>query len=271
MDFWRLDEPEYSSDYVSKFINGDLDHPFGLPGVQCERCGETWGGETILPYELPVALRSLESLNDRWPISGSEHAKLRATVLASLQAAGAPITALHVDASFQPGYLDVPSRPEADFLWSGIGSVVVAQRVRDAIVDSGLRGCALIPVIPRKIGKRRAKLPAPIPSTGEPEGLITEIRQVLDPSEVAPYYEVVVTAQSKRPPGAEPLAICDLCGRESYDRSARQLVMTPEMWNGDDIFFLATTLWIVVTDPVKLLLERLRPTNLVFTPMAGAA
>lgn len=271
MDFWRLDGPEYSSDYASTFINGDLDHPFGLPGVRCERCGETWGGGTILPYELPVALRSVKSLNDRWPISGSEHAKLRATVLKSLQAAGAPINELHVNATFQPGYLDVPSRPEADFLWAGLASAVVAQRIRDTIVDAGLKGCVLVPVVPRKIGKRRAKLPPPIPSTGEPEDLITEIKQVLDPSKVPPYYELVVTAQSKHPPGAEPSATCDLCGRETYDRSARRLVMTPEMWNGDDVFFLATTLWIVVTDPVKVLLERLRPTNVVFTPMSRAA
>jgi hypothetical protein len=270
MQFWRLNQPEYDSDYADTFINGDLEHPFSLPGVKCERCGATWGGSTILPYELPTHLHSLKSLKDHRPISGAEHASLRSTILEALQASGAPITQLQAGAVFQPGYLDVPSRPEADFLWSAIGSVVVSRRIRDAFVDSGIKGGVLVPVVPRRIGKRRAKLPAPVPNTGEPEDLLTETGGVLDPLQAPPYFELVVTAESRHPPGAEPQAVCDLCGREIYDSSARQLVMEPEMWDGDDIFFLRTTLWIVVTGRVKRILESLRPTNLAFTPMSRA-
>jgi hypothetical protein len=267
MHFWRLTQPDYASDYADTFINGDLEHPFSLPGVHCERCGQTWSGSTILPYELPIQLHALNSLKDHRPISGSEHVNLRSSILKALQAAGAPLTELQVGAIFQPGYLDVPSRPEADFLWSGMGSVVVSQRIRDALVDSAINGCVLVPVVPRRIGKRRATLPPPVPSNGEPEALLAEIGPILDPLKVPPYYELVVTAESRQPPGAELEAVCDLCGRETYDDSARQLVMEPEMWNGDDVFFLRTTLWIIVTDSVKTLLERLRPTNLAFTPM----
>ena len=173
--FWRLNQPDYASDYADTFINGDLEHPFSLPGVKCERCGETWGGTTILPYELPIHLHSLRSLRDHWPISGSE-----------------------------------------------------------------------------------------------PEDLFPETGPLLDPLQVPPYYELVVMSESSHPPWAEPQAVSDLCGRETYDSSARQLVMEPEMWNGDDIFFLRTTLWIVVTDPVKTFLESLRPTNLAFTAMSRA-
>jgi hypothetical protein len=268
MEFWRLDQPEYASDYADTFINGDLEHPFALPGVECERCGQTWGGHEILPYELPTQLQALKPLRDRWPISGQAHAELRSTVLSALQAAGNPITSLSVGAIFQPAYLDVPSRPEADFLWSGIGSVVVSKRIRDAITHSSIKGAVLVPVVPRKIGKRTARFPPPIPSTGEPEDLITEITQTIDPSQVPPYYELVVTAESKYPPGAETQTRCELCGREAYDNSARKLVMLPDMWNGDDIFLLATTLWIVVTDSVKTLLEDLAPSNVVFTSFA---
>jgi len=39
------------------------------------------------------------------------------------------------------------------------------------------------------------------------------------------------------------------------------------MWNGQDVFFLATTLWIIITDRVKALLEPLRPTNVSFGKM----
>jgi hypothetical protein len=271
MNFWRLDHPEYPSDYAHTFINGALDHPFALPGIECERCGQTWGGHTILPYGLPLHLQSLQSLTDPWPISGQAHAELRHTVLKALQVAGNPITDLPVGTVFQPAFLDVPSQPEADFLWSGLGSVVVSQRVRDAVVRAGIKGATFVSVVPRKIGMRKAKLPPPRPRTGEPEDLITEIKKAVDPDLVASYYELVVTAESKYPPGAEPHTTCELCGRETYDAAARQLVMRDDMWTGDDIFFLATTLWIVVTDSVKTLLESIRATNLMFSPVARAA
>ena len=198
------------------------------------------------------------------------HAELRAKVLTALQGAGAPIARVPVGAEFQPAYLDVPSRPEADFLWSGIANVVVSQRIRDIILQTPTRGAVLVPVIPRKIGRRRAKLPAPMPSTGEPEDLITEIKRVLDPRDVAPYYELVVTAESGLPPGVDPRNTCPLCGRESYREEERRLVMEPEMWRGDDIFLLATTLWIIVTDQFKRRLDALQPTNVIFSPMARA-
>jgi Protein of unknown function (Gmx_para_CXXCG) len=268
--FWRLQQPEYDSDHADTYINGALDHPFALPGVKCERCGQTWGGTAIVPYELPPDLQSVQQLRNGWPISGREHAKLRRRVLEALRAAGAPIAELRVGATFQPAYLDVPSRPEADFLWSGLGSVVVSQRVHDTMARAAVSGCEFVRVIPRKIGGRRATRRPLIPSGGEPEDLLAQVAPIRDPSEIPPYYELVVTAQSKHPPGAEPEATCELCGRETYDADARRLVMEPHMWNGQDVFFLATTLWIIVTDRVKALLEPLRPTNVSFGAMASA-
>ena len=268
--FWRLQQPDSDSDYADTYVNGTLDHPFALPGVKCERCGQTWSGTAILPHELPPELQSLPQLRNGWPISGREHAELRRRVLDALRAAGAPIAELRVGAIFQPVYLDVPSRPEADFLWSGLGSVVVSERVRDTIAGAALTGCEFVPVIPRKIGKRQATRRPPIPRSGEPEDLLARVEQVRDPSEIPQYYELVVTAQSKYPPGAEPESTCELCGREAYDADARTLVMKPPMWNGQDVFFLATTLWIIITDRMKALLEPLRPTNVSFGAMPSA-
>ena len=265
--FWRLQQPDSDSDYADTYVNGTLDHPFALPGVKCERCGQTWGGTAILPYELPLELQSLRQLRNGGPISGREHAALRSRVLEALRATGAAIAELRVGAIFQPGFLDVPSRPEADFLWSGLGSVVVSERVRDTMVRAAVSGCEFVRVIPRKIGRRRATRRAPIPRGGEPEDLLAWVAQVRDPSGIPPYYELVVTAESKHPPGARPESTCELCGRETYDADARTLVMEPHMWNGQDVFFLATTLWIIITDRVKALLEPLRPTNVSFGKM----
>src|ERR1041384_7604007 len=70
MRFWRINCPNYENgDYQNSYINGDLEHPFGLPGVNCDVCHQTWGGSRILPYELPPSLRKHANLVERWPIS----------------------------------------------------------------------------------------------------------------------------------------------------------------------------------------------------------
>ena len=35
--FWRLQQPEYDSDYADMYINGALDHPFALPASASSR------------------------------------------------------------------------------------------------------------------------------------------------------------------------------------------------------------------------------------------
>jgi hypothetical protein len=90
------------------------------------------------------------------------------------------------------------------------------------------------------------------------------VRLTPDPSAIGPYHEMVVTAESARPPGAEVVFTCAACGRESFDAARRALVMNPAMWRGQDVFFLATTLWIVVTEHVKAELTRARASNICF-------
>ena len=271
MNFWRLDRPDYPSDYADTFINGQLEHPFGLPGVRCEECGQTWGGSRILPHALPEPLRGRKELTDRWPIDGRSHLKLRAEVLEALHQAGATIDSLRPGDEFQPAFLDVPSRPEADFLWSSAGSVVVSQRIKATLTAAGVRGATFVPVTPRRIGVRQPELPPPIPASGEPEDLITEIQATLPKDDVPVLHELVITAESGPPAGVTAAPVCPLCGRESYDPAARHLVMLPQMWGGDDIFLLATTLWIVVTDRVRDLLVRVPASNLQYHRLEGAA
>ena len=61
------------------------------------------------------------------------------------------------------------------------------------------------------------------------------------------------------------------CDAIHADPAARHLVMLPQMWGGDDIFLLATTLWIVVTDRVRDLLVRVPASNLQYHRLEGAA
>jgi hypothetical protein len=78
------------------------------------------------------------------------------------------------------------------------------------------------------------------------------------------YHELIVMAESGNPPGVDAVTRCASCGRISFDHERRRLIMKEEMWRGDDVFRLATTLWILVTDAVRRLLEGLGVTNVTF-------
>jgi hypothetical protein len=76
MRFWQLTNPDYESDYEFSYVNGSLEHPYGLPGLRCDVCGETWGASRILPWQCPQALQSHENLRDGWPVSLQQHRAL---------------------------------------------------------------------------------------------------------------------------------------------------------------------------------------------------
>lgn len=265
-NFWRLEAPDYDSDYRYSYINGSLEHPFSLPGVECDVCGATWGGSRILARECPQSLRQHKNLVDGWPISLVDHAKLQQEVMAKIGMHGQVFVDLRPGDTFQPGFLDIPSRPTADFLWPCLGSFVVADRIKDLLLEFCSTDVAVCSVTPRKIGTLDATLPPPMPSTGEPEDILNEVPLVEDGTTAGSYSEILVLNQSDFPPGGTPISVCQGCKREASGEN-REFRMIPTMWKGQAIFFLATTLHVIVTDDLKKRIDRLQPTNVVFNPI----
>jgi hypothetical protein len=260
MKFWRITSPDYTSDDSDTWINGALSHPDSLPGVKCDVCGETWGGSRILPDPAPTVVIRRRA-KGVWPIPLEQFDALREEAEAQIRRQG---LRLMPGDSFQPAVLDVPSIPRADFLWGSLGSLVVSGRMRDLFAEKCGDALALAEVKLGKIGKKEAQLPAPIPSTGEPEDLITEAKPLSDLSSVGPYFEAIPTSESGWPPGGAPVSVCSGCLRPQVDNQTRQLVMRADMWRCAPIFYLATTLWIIVSDDLKKEIELLAPTNVFF-------
>lgn len=264
--FYRMQKPDYESDYKHSYINGELDHPYSLPGVKCSVCGATWGGSRILASSCPEELRHHKNLLSSWPISNSDHAKLQEKIMAALRMQGEPFIDLRPGDAFQPCYLDIPSRPAADFLWPCLGSLVVSERIRDLFLEVCPTDIAVCPVSLRKVGTRDPNLPPPMPSTREPEDIIREVPFLDDLRSVGEYSEILVLKNSNFPPDDMPTSSCSACKRRQFAGN-RELRMTPEMWNGQAIFFMSTTLHVIVTDHLKRGIEQLCPTNVVFDPV----
>lgn len=261
--FWKIDSPAYESDYRHSYINGGLEYPFGLPGVDCDVCGKTWGGSRILSCECPESLKSLKHFKNRWPVSRDEHSALQQQLFAALGTNGEPFIDLCPGDTLQPCYLDIPSRPHADFLWPYLGVLVVSERIRDVFLNTCGDEIAVRPIVLRKVGKRKAKLPPPIPTTGEPEDIINEVPLLSDPAGVGPYYQIIPLNESEYPRDRLPKIRCAGCQRVDvkYVYPLPGIRMAPDMWKGHSIFYIGSTLYIVVTDEVREALLRYRPTN----------
>ncbi len=262
--FWKLGGAKYN-DYKSAYINGELEHPYRLPEIKCDLCnGGNCGEDIVLPYECPPAWKS-ERFRDPKPVSTRQFQRLASELQASVPAKRRlPLSLIRPGCELQPCFLDIPSKPAADFLWCYIGSVVVSQRIKDLFKELKISGVAFAPVTLRKVGTRSARLSPPIPRSGEPEDIIREVRTVANPNLHCRYYELIVHAQSQRPPGAEPTEVCEACGSLTIDWRKRRLLMLPQMWTGAEVFCLATTAYILVVDRVRQQLQRLGATNLEF-------
>ena len=270
MKFWRLTQPDSDSDYRHSYINGGLSNPFGLPGISCEVCNVKFGGSRVLPFECPQELREKTHFIERWPVPCEQHKALQAELRSGLAKQGVKINNLFPGDRLQPSYLDIPSRPRADFLWASIGSVVVSERIKNLFDSLKIEGVVFCPVILRKVGKREAKLQPPIPVTGEPEDIIEEVPLLKSTQEISPYYELIIQNESNYPADGKPVSICSACGWKKFSKPDRQLVMNESMWSGAHIFFLAPTYFIAVTDIVKTELRKIRATNIVFEPLPAS-
>lgn len=264
-NYWRVERPNYSSDYQDTFINGSGSHPYGLPGINCSVCKETYGNIHVVPYFCPDNLIHHKNLLRKWPISQEEHSALQRQIKEEFHLNDIDTSSFPTIYDFQPVHLKFASRPESDFLWSTLGSVIVSSKVKIIFEQQKITGVEFCPAVVEKVGKRVSVGPIPIASTGEPEDIIEEIEGEQKPAEFGPLYEMVITSVSGLPPGAEAVTQCSACGREDFDQSKRVLALTENMLPLTDVFFLATSLYIIVTDKVREVCWRSEFTNVEFS------
>lgn len=270
MRFWQISAPDYTSDYQDSNVNGTIEAELTLPSVDCDICMTTWSeaGLRSVPFECPESIRGeMSSFDCRHSVLREEHLRLQQRLFEEAGVQGKPFVDIQPGYRFPPLYLDIPSRPRADFLWP-FGGLLVSARIRNLLVDLCRDDVATFPVNLRKVGKRDAKLPAPIPRTGEPEDIINEAPLLEDYSGVGPYFEVIPRSQSREHRIIEYQ--CNACGwvkTKVVQTKKWNRRMTEDHWKGHSIFYWGGTLLIVITDNVKDALQSAHPSNLELTEM----
>jgi hypothetical protein len=263
--FWILRPDDQQSDYRHSYVNGAIEYAYRLPTTGCRTCSRPRTGTNVQPYPCPDPLRNRPELRkavlppSRYEPLAAELASLLRPEDSAYIAPGQP---------FQPGILDIPSTPEADFLWPELEGPLVSLRIRDILAPKFADDLYFTPVAYRRVGKRSPKAKTPIPRSGEPEDVIAAVPLHSDSIGLSPYFRLNVRKSSGLPPDAASATPCPECGYPDHPARQQRPLMTPAMWKGASIFYLATTLYIVVTDQVRDALAAIKPTNLTFASAA---
>ncbi|PKK99838.1 MAG: hypothetical protein CVV56_09235 [Tenericutes bacterium HGW-Tenericutes-1] len=187
---------------------------------------------------LPIRLSERDKSKSRWPIEAEEHIFQQKELKACYAAKGILIDQLRPGDDFQPINFRIKSKPRTDFLWPTLMNPLVSEKVKNIFEENKVKGVSFFKIIVDKIEDKVAKY------------------SFVVSDEVQVYYNMVINSSSKRPPGADIISICDLCGYELYNKEQRQIQMNLDMWLGEDIFYLNTTLHIIITEKVKNIIEQ---------------
>ena len=115
-----------------------------------------------------------------------------------------------------------------------------------------------------KIGKSKNTKKIPIPSTGEPEDIISDVDLLKSKEDVPDYYEICINSESDYPIGGVPMNICSECGREKL---RAKLEFSYELKNVErpKYLFFKTTNYVIITDNLKIAIDKHNPSNCKFT------
>lgn len=264
-DYARLDSPNYASDYVSIFVNGLGEFPYSLPGVTCPVCKDSWAGIRRISHYLPESLRErIRSVKPNIP--SAKFKPLALEIMRGLSKEGITSYDPLPGDSFLPLVARFPSRPRYDFLWPALGCAVVSPRVKRVFEKNDVTGVSFHDIEVKAIGAMEPDREPPMPSSGEPEDIISVVRREINLKSFLPLYLLVVEKESGLPPGVIDRGRCPECSYPYQDTSHRKMCLTPEIIPDTDIFFLSTTLYIIVSEKVQRLVKSHRFANVNLTP-----
>ncbi len=144
--------------------------------------------------------------------------------------------------------------PEAHVQIAGIADVSVREKIAVADYNDTLLGVS-VQIARQGIAQRDRPL------------LFGAVRLEADRAGQRPDYQILVRSASDYPKGGAPISVCPVCKHEAFNDEKRELVMHEEMWRGQPIFLLRTTLYVIVTEALAEKIQKAGATNVDFAPV----
>lgn len=149
---WLITRTSEKNDYRLFYRNGMTESPYGIPGVNCNKCGNRWAIRTQMPIQCPPEIER-KVFETRQKIANMRLEELKPLLhkWQNVVDQTHPEVILKPGRDFQPISWSVPSFPEADF-YSHIGSSIVSTRFKKIVEENKLTGLLFFPVILKSVG-----------------------------------------------------------------------------------------------------------------------
>jgi hypothetical protein len=273
MKYFLLKQPTTEDYYYDTWLNGNFEHEFCTPGIECSICGK-YGSTRQIPCEANECLKKILDIyrkdkhSDLLHLNENEYKDFASKAIKCIESR----LALPLDDNFQgqlmPCTIDIPFYPESDFLWSG-PYFCVSDRIRKSLLGMKQCGLEFFPVVFKKVGK--SKIPNINSTTFQ-----NYVEQCLDEYDIWDYVNLLPMHAKNTPNyfAAIPLrssktielaygdvAICKKCGRASYGAGQRIESFSDEMSSGFHFQYLKSTLNVVISEEIKDAFEKNKYSN----------
>ncbi|MBN1852508.1 MAG: hypothetical protein JW829_07275 [Pirellulales bacterium] len=222
---WHIFEADTAN---VEFNNGIGQHPFGLPGVNCPKCGPN-SGFRRLPFECPPEIRdevmAVYKRNACLPVDEFQRHTDRWQAI--LRDRGFN-KSLNPGDDFQPFIWETLTPPHLDYYWL-LHTFIVSQRIADIIKDNQVAGVTLHPVVLARVGLLRSIESEEIPweywsKCNEPEDMYDVVPHADDPSVFGQFYTLVIAHDTRESTLIDELGDrikkCPICG---YIKMSQQI------------------------------------------------
>ncbi|ACL04709.1 hypothetical protein Dalk_3019 [Desulfatibacillum aliphaticivorans] len=142
---------------------------------------------------------------------------------------------------------------------------VVSKEVKDVFINNEITGVNFRKVDIDGIGKHEPWDDYPVVDDSIAMLDLVELTEKEeDPEQYGPLYQMVILFESGYPPGIKIVNRCRKCGYIEIDNEDMEISLSSKTVPEADIFFLKSTRYIVVSDKVKLLMEKSNFSNVSF-------
>lgn len=248
---WELEKKEMQTESKDFSENGFGEHPIGMPSIDCSICGPGGGGLGVLPFYCPEEFTSDYRLYTWGSRPTKEFNELRSKIEESLLKQGIRVR-LRAGDNFQPLVVDFLQKPAYNFLWPGIGHIVVTNFVKELFSRYFSNDVSFTKVI-NTIAKDKKTFNKYLDDPNHQINMFRKYREDSNDVSSEQLFEMHILSSGGHIPGSTFTSPCPECGdaKQYIIFPNDELVLEESSLPDNDIFYASGTYIILITDKVR--------------------